>query len=76
MQAFKRSENPFGINLELPPLPSVTMSVMADPMDNNLGEKLITKTFFSFGDPGYLSIKERKVILSQTPDGEYESKVI
>lgn len=40
------------------------------------GEKLITKTFFSIGEPGHLSIKERKVIMQQTDEGEFESRKI
>ena len=62
--------SPFGMSLQIPPLPSVAQRILVDPADERRGEKLITKTFFSFG-PGaegdsesapFLSIKERKVV--------------
>jgi len=62
--------SPFGMSLQIPPLPAVAQRILVDPADERRGEKLITKTFFSYG-PGvegdsesapFLSIKERKVV--------------
>ena len=68
---------PFNQVLEIPPLPTLTTTVLNDPNDRNRGEKLITKTFFSIGgaDSEFLSKKERKVVASlfrQQPDGTLE----
>ena len=42
-------QNPFNVDLELPPLPTLASSTLLDPSNKQKGEKLITKTFFSFG---------------------------
>ena len=71
------------MSLEIPPLSSIPQTILVDPADKRRGEKLITKTFFSYG-PGaegddqavpFLSIKERKVVSSffrEKPDGNFE----
>jgi hypothetical protein len=70
----------------VPPLPSLTQSALLDPSNKQKGEKLITKTFFSFGPaqqspnqddmaPNFLSIKERKVqssLFSEEKNGTFE----
>lgn len=54
MQAFKigdkAKESSFAVNLEIPPLPSLAHSTLIDPTDPLRGQKLITKTFFSYGN--------------------------
>lgn len=80
-------QNPFKVDLAVPPLPSLTQSALLDPSNKSKGEKLITKTFFSFGPaqqsqqnqddmaPHFLSIKERKVqssLFSEEKNGTYE----
>jgi len=82
-------QNPFNVDLELPPLPTLASSTLLDPSNKLKGEKLITKTFFSFGPTrpaapsadekghNFLSIKERKVVASvfkENRDGHFELK--
>ena len=76
----KDQQSSFNMTFEIPPLPSIPQSFLVDPSDSRRGEKLVTKTFFSFGrndaddaSPGFLSIKERKVAaFAQGPDGQFE----
>ena len=39
--------DPFQVQLELPPLPTLTSSLLVDPDNKRMGEQLVTKTFFS-----------------------------
>lgn len=39
--------DPFNTQLELPPLPTLTSSLLVDPDNKRMGEQLVTKTFFS-----------------------------
>lgn len=74
------NQSTFNMTFEIPPLPSIPQSYLLDPSDSKRGEKLVTKTFFSFGRneaddsaPGFLSIKERKVAsFFRGPDGQFE----
>ena len=43
-------KNPFGMTLEIPPLPKEVQKTSVDPLDKAKGEKLVTRTFFSFGE--------------------------
>lgn len=75
MQAFGKNpainpaNSPFGLSFAIPPLPSMTEKVLIDPNAKKRGERLVTKTFFSFTkdqdqEPGngLLSMKEQKTV--------------
>lgn len=82
MQAFKigdtAKDSTFAVNLEIPPLPSLAQSILIDPTDPLRGEKLITKTFFSYGNEDENSAglpKDKRAVASffrQKPDGDFE----